>query len=463
MNESLVNDRTDEILRLDEHLVHAFSDLHSLQAENARTVISKAQGAYVYNERGEQFLDGMAGLWCVNVGHGRQEISAAIAEQLNTLDYFSTFYNLTHPTAAELAAKLAELAPGQLNHVYFGNSGSVANDTAVRTLHYYFNRLGQPKKKKILSRIGAYHGSTHLAIAMTTPIYRAGWDSAEELVHFLSSPGPYRRPDGMTEAEYGDFLIDELIRDIEKVGPERIACFIAEPIMGAGGVIVAPAGYHARVLAVCRDYDIKYISDEVVTAFGRLGHMFASQTVFDIEPDVICTAKGLSSGYQPISATLFSDEIYQVVAAKDNKFLHGMTYSGHPACCAAALANIAILENENICQHVQEVGPRFEKGLRALAELPIVGDVRGSHFMIGLEFVQDKTSKRPFDDDVAIGMRISQQAQQRGLIVRPLGSMIVLSPPLILTVAQIDEIAAILRESITVVIDQLRDENLLPA
>ena len=462
MNDALANDRTDEILRLDEHLVHSFADLHSLQAEDARTVISRAKGAYIYNERGERFLDGMAGLWCVNVGHGRQEISAVVAEQLNTLDYFSTFYNLTHPTAAELAAKLAELAPGPLNHVYFGNSGSVANDTAVRVLHYYFNRLGQPKKKKFLSRIGAYHGSTHMAIALTTPMYRAGWDSAEELVHFLSSPCPYRRPDGMTEAEFGDFLIEELTRDVEKIGPERIAGFIAEPIMGSGGVIVAPAGYHARVQAVCCEYDIKYISDEVVTAFGRLGHMFTSQAVFNIQPDIICTAKGLSSGYQPISATLFSDEIYEVVAAKDNKFFHGMTYSGHPACCAAALANIAIIENENICQHVLEVGLHFEASLKSLLDLPIVGDVRGSHFMIGLEFVKDQNSKQAFDDSVTIGMRVTQQAQRRGLLVRPLGHMIVMSPPLILSVAQIDEIAAVLRESITEVINQLHKEHLLP-
>jgi len=461
MNSTRLNDRTDEILKLDEHLVHSFADLHSLQAPDARTVISQAEGAYVYSERGDRYLDGMAGLWCVNVGHGRKEISEAVAEQLNTLDYFSTFYNLTHPAAATLAEKIASLAPGNLNRVYFANSGSVANDTAVRVLHHYFNRLGHPKKKKILSRIGAYHGSTHLAVAMTTPLYRSGWDSAEELVHFLSSPCPYRRPDNMTESEYGDFLIDEMVRDIEKVGAERIACFIAEPIMGAGGVIVPPEGYHSRAAAVCRDYEIKMISDEVVTAFGRLGFMFASKDVFDIEPDIICTAKGLSSGYQPISATILSDEIYEVVAGEDNRFLHGMTYSGHPACCAAALANIEIMENEGLCQHVQRVGPRFEGALKALADLAIVGDARGSHFMVGIEFVRDKLTKVPFDEDVVVGMRVAMEAQRRGLIVRPLGHMIVLSPPLILTEAQIDEVAQVLRDSIEAVIAGLTKEGLM--
>lgn len=461
MDNPRVNDRTEEILKQDESLVHSFSDLHSLQAAGARTVISQAEGAYVFNEQGDRYLDGMAGLWCVNVGHGRREISSAVAEQLNTLDYFSTFYNLTHPTAAELAEKIVAMAPGSLNRVYFANSGSVANDTAVRVLHHYYNRLGQPRKKKILSRIGAYHGSTHLAIAMTTPAYRQGWDSAEELVHFLSSPCAYHRPDNMSEVEFADFLIDEMIRDIEKVGAERIACFIAEPIMGAGGVLVPPQGYHQRMAAVCADYEIKTISDEVVTAFGRLGHMFASKDVFGIQPDVICTAKGLSSGYQPISATIFSDEIYEVISGSGDRFLHGMTYSGHPACCAAALANIAIIENDNICEHVLEAGPHFESVLKALTDLPIVGDVRGSHFMIGIEFVQDKEKRQPFDDEIAIGMRVSQKAQERGLIVRPLGAMIVLSPPLILTIQQIDEIAGVLRESIVSVVDELAKDKLV--
>ncbi len=450
------NDRTDVILEQDAHLIHSFSDLESLTHAGARTVISQAEGAYVYNEKGERFLDGMAGLWCVNVGHGRKEIADAVAEQLKTLDYFSTFYNLTHPGAAELAARLTALTPTNLNTVYFGNSGSVANDTAVRILHYYQNRLGNYKKKKILSRIGAYHGSTHLAIALTTPVYRAGWESADEFVHFLSSPCAYHHDADMTGAEFCDFLIDEMVRDIEKIGVENIAAFIAEPIMGAGGVLVPPDGYHNRTAEVCRNYDIKLISDEVVTAFGRLGAMFASETVFNIQPDMITTAKGLSSGYQPISATFLSDEIHEVISAKGNKFLHGMTYSGHPACCAAALANLDIIENEKICEHVLEVGPYFESSLRKLAELDIVGDVRGSHFMMGLEFVRNKDNKQYFDEDVAIGMLVSKHAQARGLIVRPLGAMIVLSPPLILTIKQIDEIYAVLHESITAAISDIK-------
>lgn len=449
----------DEILTQDAHLIHSFADLFKIKQDGGPTVIAGAKGAYVRNTEGDEFLDGIGGLWCVNVGHGRPEIIAAVAKQLQELDYYSTFYNLSHPMAAQLAHKVASLAPGSLNRVYFANSGSVANDTAIRILHHYNNRLGRPDKKKILSRRGAYHGSTHLAIAMTTPEYSAGWDSAHDLVHHLSSPLTYRRPDGMTPDEFHDFLIDEMKQAIEDIGAENIACFIAEPIMGAGGVIVPPDGYHKRTRDLCTQYDIKYISDEVVTAFGRLGHMFASKDLFDIEPDIITTAKGLTSGYQPMSATIISDEIYDVISERGDMFLHGMTYSGHPACCAAAIANIEILESERIPETVRTVGKIFEQGIKSLEDLEIVGEARGSHFMMGIEFVRDKQTRETFDDDIAIGMRVSLQAQARGLIVRPLGHMIVLSPPLILTEEQINEVSRILHDSIVATMEDLRQET----
>ena len=435
----------DQIMEMNSHLIHSFADLHSIKQDGGPTVITGAEGAYVVNSEGEKMLDGIGGLWCVNIGHGRREIIDAITKQLHELDYYSTFYNLTHPLAAELADKITSLAPDNLNHVYFANSGSVANDTAIRILHHYYNRIGKPKKKKILSRIGAYHGSTHLAIAMTTPAYRIGWDSAEELVHHLSSPLPYRRPDGMTEEEFCDHLIDEMKTTIEGMGAENITCFIAEPVMGAGGVILPPEGYHQRAEAVMRAYDIKTISDEVVTAFCRLGPFFASEEVFQIRPDIITSAKGLTSGYQPMSATLISDEIYEVISAPGDFFLHGMTYSGHPACCAAALANIALMEQEDLPNRVKHTGKCFENTMKGLLDLDIVGDVRGSHFMIGIEFVSDKATKQIFGDDIMIGKRVAREAQARGLVVRPLGHMAVLSPPLILTETQIDQIGTILR------------------
>lgn len=446
---------TDGVLTADTHLVQSFADLNALKQDGARTVITSAEGAFVTDSDGNQLIDGIGGLWCVNVGHRRQEIIDAISKQLQTLDYYSTFYAFTHPPAAALAAKLAELAPGRLNKVHFGNSGSVANDTAIRVLHHYYNRLGQPKKKQILSRVGAYHGSTHLAMAMTTPLYSEGWDTADNLVHHLKCPHYWRNGNGMTEEEFLNDLLQDAKSTIERVGPENIACFIAEPIMGAGGVIVPPSGYHAKMLELCHSYEIKYIADEVVTAFGRLGHFFASKDVFDTEPDIINTAKGLTSGYQPLSATIMSDEIHDVISGPGGVFLHGMTYSGHPAAAAAGLANIALMEQEKIPQKVQVSGKRFENALRALEELPIVGEVRGSHFMIGIEFVKNKSTKTPFSPEHDIGLRVSQEAYKRGLVARPLGNVLILSPTLIMDDATIDRCADILRDSIKAVISSL--------
>ncbi|MBS8259866.1 aminotransferase class III-fold pyridoxal phosphate-dependent enzyme [Roseibium polysiphoniae] len=439
---------TDEVLTADTHLIQSFADLDLLKQNDARTVIVSAEGAMVRDSEGNELIDGIGGLWCVNVGHGRKEIIDAITDQLTQLDFYSTFYNFTHPAAAALAEKIAALAPGHLNSVYFSNSGSVANDSAVRILHHYNNRLGRPKKKKILSRIGAYHGSTHLAMAMTTPGYSEGWDTADSLVHHLKSPHYWREGDGMSEAEFCDTLIDDLKQTVERLGAENIAAFIAEPIQGAGGVVTAPDGYHARMAAVCADYDIKYIADEVVTAFGRLGHFFASQDVFGHTPDIITTAKGLTSGYQPLSATIVSDDIHEVISRPGGMFLHGMTYSGHPAAAAAGLANIALLEQEKIPEHVRTTGKLFEKTLKGLGDNEIVGEVRGSHFMMGLEFVKDKSSKLAFTPEDAIGLKLARATQKRGLIARPLGNILILSPTLIMSEAQIEKIGDILQESI---------------
>lgn len=441
---------TDDILTSDSHLIQSFANLHGLKQQDARTAIVGAKGAYVTDSEGNQLIDGIGGLWCVNVGHGRTEIIDAIHEQLKTLDYYSTFYNFTHPAAAQLAKKVTSLAPDGLNHVYFANSGSVANDTAVRMLHHYNNLKGRPNKKKILSRIGAYHGSTYLAMALTTPAYSEGWDTAANgLVHHIRSPYQYREgEDGMTEAEFLEVLAQDMIDTIERIGADNIAGFFAEPIMGAGGVLVAPDGYHKRMREITAQHDIMYVADEVVTAWGRLGEMFASESIYGMVPDIICTAKGITSGYQPLSATIISDEIYDVISGPDAMFLHGMTYSSHPAACAAGLANIDILEREKIPERVKTTGKLFENTLRSLTNLDIVGDVRGSHFMMGMEFVKDKVTKETFSDDKNLGLQIAKACQKRGLIARPLGNILILSPTLIMDEAMIGTIGDTLRESI---------------
>lgn len=438
-----------DILKQDDHLIQSFADLNALKQQGARTVISRAKGAYVYDSEGAEMIDGIGGLWCVNIGHGNEEIIGAITEQLKTLDYYSTFYNFTHPTAAALAEKIAQLAPGHLNSVYFANSGSVANDTAIRMLHHYNIRMGKPEKKLVLSRHGAYHGSTHLAIAMTTPGYSDGWHAAREWVHHLRSPHYWREGGEMTEAEFLDALIDDLKDSIERIGAENICAFIAEPIQGAGGVVTAPDGYHKRAWEICKANDIKYVADEVVTAFGRLGHFFASEDVFGMVPDIITTAKGLTSGYQPMSATIVSDEIHDVISGPDGLFLHGMTYSGHPAGAAAALANISIMEREQIPERVRTTGKRFENNLRGLSDIELVGEVRGSHFMMGIEFVKDRDTKEGHPPEAMVGLKIAQACQKRGLIARPLGNVLILSPTLIMDEPMIDRIEAILRDAIT--------------
>lgn len=434
------------------HHVHPWTDFATLH-ESGALVLTEAKGAHVFDSDGNKYLDGIGGLWCVNVGYGRAEIARAMAEQAEKMVYYSPFGAHTSVPAAELAEKLASLAPRGLSHVQFGTGGSMANDTAVRMIHFYFNRLGRHSKKKIITRHDGYHGSTYLAMSLTGVAFdHQGFDIiGEELITRVSAPNTYRRPDGMTPPEFCDYLVREFEEKINQLGAENVAAFFAEPIMGSGGVIVAPPGYHARMAEVCKKYEVLYVADEVVTAFGRLGHFFSSENVFGMIPDLLTCAKGMSSAYAPLSATIMSEAFYEVISvpqAKGALLTHGFTYSGHPVCCAAGLKNIEIMERENLCAHVRELGPYLEAQLAALSDLPIVGDVRGSHFMMCVENVADKKSKALFPPEAQIGERIANAAQKRGVLVRPIGHLNVLSPPLILTRADIDTLVAVLRESI---------------
>ncbi|WP_231489491.1 aminotransferase [Billgrantia saliphila] len=447
-----------------DHFIHPFTDF-SLFHDNGCDLITDSDGIYVEDAHGNRFIDGIAGLWCVNVGHGRAEIGQAMAEQATRMAYFSTFNNLSNAPAAELAAKLAELAPAHLNHVFYSCGGSAANDATIRLVHYYFNRLGKPSKKSILSRNNAYHGTTYLT-ATLTGIESNNWDfdTLDHLVTHLSEANLYRRPKGMSEAEYCDHLVEELEETIERLGAGNIAAFIAEPIMGAGGVLMAPRGYHARMQAVCRANEILYIADEVVTGFGRLGHFFASEAVFETQPDIINCAKGLSSGYAPLGATLISDAIYEVLGTPQRKggvLSTGFTYSGHPVSCAAALKNIEIIEREGLCESVREVGPYLERKLKTLADHETVGDVRGDHFMMAIENVADKNTKELLPVEARVGDRVAAEAQKRGLIIRPVGHLNILSPPLIWDRDVVDRVVAILDEAYTSTTASLRADGFL--
>lgn len=448
-----------------DHFVHPFTDFSAFHDEGC-DIIERSEGVHVFDAKGRKYLDGIAGLWCVNIGHGRTEMGQVLAEQATKMAYYSPFNNLSNVPAIELAAKLASLAPSNINHVFYSCGGSVANDTAIRIVHYYFNQRGKPAKKKIMSRHSGYHGTTYMAATLTgTKGNNLGFDIVDGLVSHLSEANCYRRPEGMDEAQYCDYLVADFEQHLTQMGgADQVAAFIAEPIMGAGGVLVAPEGYHQRIFALCKANDILYISDEVVTAFGRLGHFFASESVYGIQPDIIICAKGLTSGYIPLGATLLSDEIYAVISqpqAQGAVFSTGYTYSGHPVACAAALKNIEIMEREQICENVQQVGPYLEAQLKTLLDLPIVGDVRGSHFMMCIESVADKTTKALLPDSANVGKRIAQHCQARGLIVRPIAHLNVLSPPLIWQRETVDEVVAILRAAILATVEDLKQENII--
>ena len=441
------------------HVVHPFSQIASTEITPS-TMYVGGEGCYVRTASGDRLFDANAGLGCVNVGYGRDEIADAIRDQAAQLGYFQIFgQNATLPSA-ELAAKLAELAPGDLNRVVFSTGGSLANETAVRVAHHYFRLQGKHDKKQIISVAGAYHGSGYLTASMTqsAPEYRELFHTAESIVHVAASPNAYRAPEGVLVEDFLDYLVDDLERLIAKVRSERIACFILEPILGTGGAIVPPDGYHAQVAEICRENEILVIADEVVTGFGRLGEFFAGEPLFDFVADMVTVGKGISSGYLPLAATLISDEIYEVIGSSkdpDVLFAHGFTYSGHPACCAAGLKNIDIMEREDLCGNVREVGMGFQADLRALREAPIVGDVRGRGFMAAVELVRDKTSKEPFPVEVEVAKRVEAHCRVQGLIVRGLGAKLVLGPPLVMTADQATWVVDTLRSGLEHVTDDL--------
>jgi adenosylmethionine-8-amino-7-oxononanoate aminotransferase len=353
-----------------------------------------------------------------------------------------------------------------LSHVTYATSGSCGIDTAIRLAHYYQSRRGQPSRHFIISRKNSYHGSTYLGMTVgmrdgdQSPHFRY----VSDLVHHLSAPYPYRRPDGMSLEEFSDFLVDEFRRKIETLGARNIASFIAEPAQASGGVTLPPPDYLPRMRKLCSENGILFIADEVVTAFGRLGHMFASEAEFGIVPDIIVTAKGLTSGYIPLSAVIYSDQVHEVISAPDADawFTHGYTYSGHPVACAVALKNIEIIEREDLCGNAARVGDYLEQRLAELKPLPIVGDVRGRRLMMCLEYVADKETKQRLPDEVNISKRISNECEAHGLLVRPIGHLDVLSPPLITTKGQVDFIVDTLGAAIRKVTDQLVREKVMP-
>jgi len=453
----------DQLVAADKaHYMHGFH-MFDEHREQGSLNIAAGDGAYIYDTAGNRYLDAVGGMWCTNIGLGREEMADAIANQVRQLAYSNPFCDMANVTAIELCAKLASLAPGDLNHVFLTTGGSTAVDTAYRLVQFYQNSRGKPEKKHVISRLNAYHGSTFLTMSIGNKAADRApeFDFMSDLFHHISCPNYYRAPQGMSEADFLDFLVSEFEDKILTIGADKVAAFFAEPIMGSGGVIIPPKGYHRRMWEVCQRHDLLYVADEVVTSFGRLGKFFASQEVFDMQPDIITTAKGLTSGYLPLGACIFSERIWQVIGepGKGRCFTHGFTYSGHPVSCVAALKNIEIIERENLLAHVEDVGVYMEQRLQTLADLPLVGEVRCQRLMACIEFVADKHSKALLPDAVNIGEKIHLRAQAKGLLVRPIGHLNVMSPPLIITHAQVDEVVEILRQCILDTAAQLRQSG----
>ncbi len=453
---------TEELRAQDRHWIHPWENFKGAPGAR-RTIIAEAEGVYFTDSDGNRLLDGPSGMWCVNIGHGNAEMAEAIAAQIRRMTYCSP-WSLGNVPAVALSEKLAELSPGDLNHVFYTTGGSTAVDSALRFVMYLNNCLGRPEKKHVISRQDAYHGSTYLAASCSGKLRdKTHLDFETDFIHHLASPNPYRRPEGTSVEDFCDAKVAELEDKILELGPDRVAAFIAEPVLASGGVIVPPPGYHKKCLEVCRKYDVLTISDEVVTAFGRLGHFFASEAVFGIVPDIITVAKGITSGYMPLGAVLISDRLIARLSdeqADSGIFANGFTYSGHPVACAAALKNIEIMERDKILEHAREVGPYLQARLAELREIAIVGDVRGLGLVACVECVISRESKDPLVLDHEIGVRIDRHCQALGLLVRPLINMCVMSPPLIITKAQIDELVTALRTGIERAMEEVRGEGL---
>ena len=428
----------------DKHLLHPFTALQEHEATGPH-IMERARGIHVYDIDGNRYIDAMAGLWCVNVGYGRAEIAEAMSEQVKKLSYYHSFMSFTTEPSVELAERLTSMAPGDLNHAFFCNSGSEANDTHVKIVWYYNNLRGKPEKKKFIGRQGAYHGVTVVAASLSgLSSLQRGFDVPLDRFVHVSCPNVFwNKPEGMTEMEYSAHLSQELEEKIIDEGPETVAAFIAEPVMGAGGVIPPPEGYFQAISPVLKKYDVLLIADEVICGFGRLGKWFGSQ-VYGIEPDLMTLAKGLTSGYIPMAACLLSDEIYEVLKSGTPElgvFAHGYTYTAHPVSAAAALKNLDIIEEEGLVENAARVGAYFQSSLRhAVADHPRVGDVRGLGLMAGVELIKDKEKKVPFELSEGVARAMYNHLLKHGLICRPILNMLAFSPPLIVNTSDVDEI-----------------------
>ena len=431
------------------HHMHPFTDYQGLAEDGGARIITAAEGATLTDSEGAKVLDGMAGLWCVNVGYGRQELAEAAYAQMMELPYYNTFFKTATPSSVELAEKLAEITPQGLDHVFFGSSGSEANDTIVRAVRHFWNLEGKPGKKTFISRTYAYHGSTMASVSLGGMAAMHG-QADLPLPGFVHVMPPYWYDFGgdLTPEEFGLQAARAVEDKILELGADTVAAFIGEPIQGAGAVIIPPESYWPEVQRICAKHDVLLIVDEVICGFGRTGHMFASE-YYGLKPDLMTLAKGLTSGYLPLSAVMVGDRVADTLISKGGEFYHGFTYSGHPVACAVALANIKIIEDEKLVQRTHDqTGPHLAERLAELAGHPIVGEVRSLGLIGAVEMVKDKAGRGHFDDLGATGTLCRDHCLEGGLILRAVRDVMVMSPPLSITIAEIDELMRILRQAL---------------
>ena len=445
MNSQITNAKTREWQALSrDHHLPPFTDYKQLNEKGAR-IITKAEGVYIWDSEGNKILDAMAGLWCVNVGYGREELVQAATRQMRELPFYNLFFQTAHPPVVELAKAIADVAPEGMNHVFFTGSGSEANDTVLRMVRHYWATKGQPQKKVVIGRWNGYHGSTVAGVSLggMKALHEQGDFPIPGIVH-IAQPYWYGEGGDMSPDEFGVWAAEQLEKKILEVGEENVAAFIAEPIQGAGGVIVPPDTYWPKIREILAKYDILFIADEVICGFGRTGEWFGSQ-YYGNAPDLMPIAKGLTFGYIPMGGVVVRDEIVEVLN-QGGEFYHGFTYSGHPVAAAVALENIRILREEKIIEKVKaETAPYLQKRWQELADHPLVGEARGVGMVAALELVKNKKTRERFTDK-GVGMLCREHCFRNGLIMRAVGDTMIISPPLVIDPSQIDELITLARK-----------------
>lgn len=442
------------------HYLHPFTDFQDLASKGARVIV-RGDGVYLWDSQGKKIVDGMSGLWCVNVGYGRTSISQAVYQQMETLPFYNSFFGTTNVPAAQLAAKLAQISPPQFQHVFFTSSGSEGNDTNLRMVRRYWDILGYKERHTIISRHNAYHGSTVAGASLggMDGMHAQGGLPIPGIAH-IGQPNYLEAGHGLTPEAFGLKAAGWLEDKILEIGADKVAAFIGEPVQGAGGVIIPPGTYWPEIQRICDKYGILLIADEVICGFGRLGRWFGSE-LFGIKPDLITFAKGVTSGYVPLGGVLVGDRVAKVLIEQGGEFTHGFTYSGHPVACAAALENIRIIEEEQLVAKVAEdTGPYLHQCFASLGEHPLVGYADSCGLVAGLNLVRKKGAtvheNELFDEDQGVGMICRGHMFDNGVIMRAVGERMIVAPPLVMTRAQIDEMVALIRLCLDKTYDEVK-------